>query len=233
MHAADNADRARVYRFLARVFRPPDAATLGDLRREDIGTVGVALQRLRAPQPQLERAAQLCSQFAQRDEASLTEEWNRNFEPAGELVCSPNETSHTAKTPQEAWLKTYRLADIAGFYRAFGAEIEQGSERSEKADHIGIELEFMHLLAVKWAMAQEREQIEHAEICREATAAFLADHLGRWCADLAETLREGNATTTYLLAAELLRDFVALDTDRVGPARTSRDLGPAHHAAKA
>ncbi len=60
----------------------------------------------------------------------------------------PYETEYT--TP-DALYKAHQLADIAGFYRAFG--LEMSTENRERPDHLAAELEFMHFLALKEAQA--------------------------------------------------------------------------------
>jgi len=67
------------------------------------------------------------------------------------------------------------MADIAGFYRAFGLE-----NSGERADHICLELEFMRLLALKEARALMDGLGEKAAVCVSAQRGFLASHLGRW-----------------------------------------------------
>ncbi len=78
------------------------------------------------------------------------------------------------------------LADIAGFYRAFGFE-----PRGERPDHLACQLEFVALLCVKEAHARLTGQGEAAAVCGDARAAFLAEHLRPWlpafCARVAES----------------------------------------------
>jgi nitrate reductase assembly molybdenum cofactor insertion protein NarJ len=70
------------------------------------------------------------------------------------------------------------LADIAGFYRAFGLEID-GPGTHEMLDHVAVELEFYAVLLLKQHVLDAAEDREGAEIVREARGKFLADHLGR------------------------------------------------------
>ena len=78
---------------------------------------------------------------------------------------------YSRREPQE-------LADITGFYTAFGLRIAEGS--SERPDHIAVECEFMHLLLYKEVLAIEQGADDGARTCREAALRFLADHPGRW-----------------------------------------------------
>lgn len=218
MTAARELDRAIVYRALAHLLQPPRAETLEALRDGELELAAQALQRLQAPEELIAACGRLREELERRSLDDLTAEWDRTFEPTSGPSCSPNETTHTAKTPQEAWLKTYRLADVAGFYRAFGVEVRPGTE---KPDHVGVELEFLHLLAVKAAAALERGETERAEVCREATAAFLDEHLGRWADDLALALAEaGGRSPFYAHAAELA----------AGVVRCEREAAPADEA---
>ena len=169
--------RTRVYRLLARAFRPPDAALVGDLLREDLPELVASLERLGARPELVAAASRLAEGLREVDPKHLARDYESSFEPSGGAERPPNETAHAPETPQEGLTRTFELADIAGFYRAFGVEVEPGGER---VDHIAAELEFMHLLAVKQAVAEERGEVERAEICRDAAVAFLRDHLGRW-----------------------------------------------------
>ncbi|MFQ5873874.1 MAG: molecular chaperone, partial [Dehalococcoidia bacterium] len=135
------------------------------------------------------------------------------FDESSGLRCVPNEMAQLDGMPQLELTRTFELADIAGFYRAFGVEVSPGSER---ADYITTELEFMHLLAVKESIAlQEEGEGEHAEVCRGASRAFLRDHLGRWAPRLGARLVEANADPVYSAAGQLLGSFVAFDAARI------------------
>ncbi|MFG0328828.1 MAG: molecular chaperone [Phycisphaerales bacterium] len=89
--------------------------------------------------------------------------------------CPPNETEYCHwKDP------TYRanqLADIAGFYSAFGVEPSQ--DDPERPDHISLELEFVGFLNARLA-AHEREQDERLQTDQDALRAFLRDHVAWW-----------------------------------------------------
>jgi TorA maturation chaperone TorD len=202
------ADRARVYRLLARVFCPPEAAQIDAIQREDLPALGPALRRLRAPREILDAAGRLGASLADAPLESLDRDYETTFGASGGLRCSPNETSHAPETPQEGLTRTFELADISGFYRAFGVEVTPGTER---VDHIAAELEFMHLLAVKEGVADEGGDNANAQLCRDAAATFLRDHLGRWCSKLGASLEEGAAGPVYRTAGELVARFVEFD----------------------
>lgn len=204
-----HADRARVYRALARVFQSPRVELLAALRAEDAPELRDALARLGAGPELLQQAEALAAELRSADAERLGREYEGTFEPSSGPRCAPNETAHAPESPQEALVRTFELADIAGFYRAFGVEIEPESER---VDHLAAELEFMHLLAVKEALAGTRGETEHAEVCREAATAFLRDHLARFVPKLCARLEETEPGPVYANAGRLLAGFVELDS---------------------
>lgn len=67
-----------------------------------------------------------------------------------------------------------RLADVAGFYHAFGVD-PVGEER---ADHLAVELEFYAWLLLKTDYLAGAGDREGAEIVLDARRKFLRDHLG-------------------------------------------------------
>lgn len=79
-------------------------------------------------------------------------------------------------------VKGHDLADIAGFYKAFGLGWEEG----EMVDHVAIELEFYAWLCLKSAHLEESGEPEGVEVVREARKKFLADHLGRFVSAIAD-----------------------------------------------
>ena len=102
---------------------------------------------------------------------------------------APYETSHE-RGPGSAGGPTFQMADIAGFYRAFGFEVS-----GERPDHIVPELEFVALLLVKEAYARMSGQGEPAEVCSTARKTFLQEHLGVWLRELSRRSREAQDGT--------------------------------------
>lgn len=80
---------------------------------------------------------------------------------------------------------TARLADVSGFYRAFGFHVT-----GERPDHVTAELEFTCWLLALEAEARRSDDLAHAETCDRARSAFLRDHLGGWLDELADRIAE-------------------------------------------
>jgi TorA maturation chaperone TorD len=208
----DAQERARAYAVLAALFRAPTGEVLASLRAEGLGTLAGALEALGDDAALCEALAALRESLADASPAALRSAYDRTFEPTCGLACPPHETAHLDGGPQAQLLRTYRLADVAGFYRAFGVEPVPGSER---ADHVALELEFLHLLAVKEAVALGEPDAEHVAVCREAARHFVDDHLGDFAPRLAARLAEGAAHPLYAAAGRLLEGFVARDAARL------------------
>lgn len=112
------------------------------------------------------------------------------------------------------------LADVAAFYRAFGADAD--GPAAERHDHAGCELEFLAYLELRRLAALAEGDGEDAVLAEEIATAFLRDHAGRWLpaffADIRETATEEQV---YRLLAEHGTRFLRSELDR-------RGLEPAH-----
>ncbi|MEW5742623.1 MAG: molecular chaperone TorD family protein [Myxococcota bacterium] len=75
--------------------------------------------------------------------------------------------------------KGNELADIAGFYSAFGMDRADSSAARQMHDHLAVELEFYGVLLAKQAALAERGATEGVEVVEDARRKFLSDHLGR------------------------------------------------------
>ncbi|MBV2168640.1 MAG: molecular chaperone TorD family protein [Bdellovibrio sp.] len=95
----------------------------------------------------------------------------------GQSVNSPYETEYGR---HRAMAKGQELGDIAGFYKAFGFELETEGENREILDHVSVELEFYSLLLMKQNYFAENANSEAAEIILDGRKKFLNAHLGRF-----------------------------------------------------
>ncbi len=204
--------RTLAYRTLALLFRPARAGVLDALRETEISALQASLARLGDADAARE-AEQLAELLRDAKDESLRRSYEATFEPDAGLRCAPLETSLVPRTPQEGMVRTFEMADVAGFYRAFGVEMKPGTERP---DHVAAELEFMHLLALKEVLAlREEGEGERADVCRDAARSFLRDHLGRFAPRLRERLEEVAVDPIYAAAGRILERFVAADAERM------------------
>lgn len=118
---------------------------------------------------------------------------------------TPYESEYTAA---QALLPTDNIADVAGF-RAFGFQVREGAERP---DHIGAELQFMALLALKEKEARQMGNRQSVEVCIEAQRKFLGEHLGPFVLAMEKRLSEdperNGSAREWVSATRLARALV-------------------------
>jgi DMSO reductase family type II enzyme chaperone len=198
--------RAQVYRLLARAFGRPDDAFESLVRdgrfRQALEEALIALDYRDTITPGaagLEQCASLDSDFA------------RLFNPSVDANCPPYETEYTGA---HVFMQAQQLADVAGFYGAFGLRVASGFH--DRPDHIAVELEFMHVLALKEARALAQGNEDKADICRDAQMKFLRDHLGRWLAAYSQRLSARTREGFYTALAGVASAFIDRDARRLG-----------------
>jgi len=205
-----------VYRALAQLFRAPDAESLEEARDRNLPELCQALERLTGDPDLVGEAEALCNFFSTANEERLRAGHHSAFDESSAVRCAPTEMDQLGDAPQLELTRTFEMADVAGFYEAFGVKLESSGVRP---DHIAAELEFMNLLAVKECIALEEEgEGEHSEICRNASRAFLRDHLARWAPRLGESLAAAGGDPIYSSAGRVLGSFVAFDAERIDAA---------------
>mgnify|MGYP001235878547 CR=1 FL=1 len=129
-----------------------------------------------------------------------------------------------------AFSKTQRMADIAGFYKAFGMELAA----LERVDYIGAELELMYWLTCKEERGRELGKDEQVRVCRDASIKFMNDHLGCWAPFFSKQLAGAARHPFYSALAGALGGFIDTECSRLGaapdfvtmPAPASSDAEP-------
>jgi putative dimethyl sulfoxide reductase chaperone len=91
-------------------------------------------------------------------------------------------------------------------YRQAGLGMSEGC--SEAPDHIAVELEFMHFLAFKEAVAAARGDREGSLQYAQEQEEFLEGHLGAWVSDFADMVKAHAETDFYRGLADCTRIFV-------------------------
>lgn len=143
----------------------------------------------------------------------LRSECERIFGLVHARECPPYETEY--HTTAEASFRSQQLADIAGFYRAFG--LETAHMAPERPDHIALELEFMAFLLMKKRLAtgsDERTAGEQAHVCGEAQQHFFRDHLAWWVPSFSAGLRRKAEDGFYAAVAQVLAAFLPVERAR-------------------
>lgn len=121
--------------------------------------------------------------------------------------CPPYETEYIHS--KFAFQRSNGLADISGFYNAFG--LTTSDRHPERPDHIVLELEFMAILlglerqAFHGAAKQRRNR---QRICRDAQSRFLQQHLAWWVPAFATLLAKQNSRGFYEAAGVFLTALI-------------------------
>ena len=209
--AAIGVARECVYRFLSaalgdptlpdwnRVLEPQNqdlAVQAGEVLRAAFATDSPALACGEVSPVSLDLAPLIAALNGSIDE--IKAEYDRVFGLVVPRECPPYETEY--HPPAQTFMRSQQMADIAGFYRAFG--LTTPSAPPERPDHIVLELEFMAVLLTKQRIALARadwhaEAREQAETCARTQQAFLRDHLCWWAPAFAAGLRR-RAGSGYL-----------------------------------
>ncbi|MBI2316064.1 MAG: molecular chaperone TorD family protein [Betaproteobacteria bacterium] len=202
--------RSQAYSFLALAFAYPDAAQVSALERQyalaalDSETLAdaAAATALIALQPAL----------SDLTVAALERAYTQCFGHAVSKDCPPYEAEYGQA---HIFQKAHTLADVAGFYRAFGLDL--AADAHERADHVSVELEFMHFLCLKEAYAlRQGHPEERLALCREAQRKFLRNHLCRWAFGFARRLRAKAGRTLYRELGQLLAVFLEAELQALG-----------------
>jgi TorA maturation chaperone TorD len=193
--------RSAICAVLARGFSYPDQSVLDFFQPGDKAEIEV-------PAEVSSRLVSLQEAARSSPPEALQTAYMRLFGPAGRL--SPCEAEQKKLRDIQ---KAQALADVMGFYHAFGVE-----PRGERPDHIASELEFLHYLMFKECYALGRGEPEMAALCREARVKFCREHLFTWTDEFARTLRAeaGQVLTPfYANLVDLLEIFVASEREEM------------------
>jgi len=216
--------RSFLYRFLAQAYQDPTEEGWSELTsagcQHDLESAGRALARTT---PSLaESVALLRLQLKTELFESFLAAYLAAFGHAARGRCPMNEIEY-GDIKADPLFQPHRLADVAGFYRAFGLEIAEDAD--ERHDHICLELEFMCVLAAKEAYALEHQlALETLSSCRDAQKRFLREHLGRWTPAFARQLGRMATGSPLGILADFTRAFIESECAQHGVTPGSEDL---------
>jgi putative dimethyl sulfoxide reductase chaperone len=157
-------ERIVALRLLSLALRPATDEML-----DEVAALGEALAGNGAPIPAI---GELWYAATGTDAEEIAAQQERLF--GGQVAVPPYEGSYESDPFRQA----RQLADVAGFYRAFGAEAH--GPASDRPDHAGAQLEFLAFVAARRVEAQAAGRPDEAEACADAERLFVAEHAGRW-----------------------------------------------------
>lgn len=101
--------------------------------------------------------------------------------------------------------------EVRAIYHAYG--LEQSAAWKDGEDHMGIELEFMAVLADRSAQAARANDEEQVQSLLLTQNHFLKDHPGKWVVGLTTLMERFAKTDFYRGVAHLARGFIAQDQE--------------------
>ncbi len=210
--------RSAVYVALGLGFAPPDRGEVGDRLASREGSEALAEALAAAGTSELAGAAR---QLSARPPDTGT--YRLLFGHTARGAVPPYGAEFGSDT---LFQQPQRLADLAGFYAAFGMRVDPAEH--ERVDHVRCQLEFLAFLARKEAYEIEHQVAPEARQCtaeddwleeiRKAERLFLREHLGRFAPAFGERLRQEDPDGFYGALGAVLRGFVEAECRRLGVA---------------
>jgi TorA maturation chaperone TorD len=209
--------RAGLYAFLANAWRHPEEVLLDALLgRARAGLVSAPNERFaesvnRSIHDLLEACDRLGGRPATDVATTLSAEHARLFGHAVRGTCPPYELEYGRS---EIIQQTAELADLSGFYNAFGLGLRDSA--FERGDHVSVECEFLSVLCAKQAWGLREGRGEMAETCWDAQRLFLRDHLARWSPAFAHRVVMADPRGFYGRVASLTSTLMEWECHRFG-----------------
>ncbi len=148
--------------------------------------------------------------FCKMDLDSLLDAHGRLFGHTARGTVTPYETEYGQ---QGLFQQPQQLANLTGFYRAFGLKVRQ--EERERPDHIACQLEFLEFLGQKQVYAMGQGDNSMLEESQRAERLFLKEHLGRFGRAFGYRLSKEDFGGFLGMAGDFLFDFLTLECRRL------------------
>ena len=160
-----------------------------------------------------------------RSAGELNTLYEANFGLLGGSKCPPYETEYVPN--KFVFQRSNMLADIAGFYRAFG--LQPSTIHPDRPDHVALECEFLAQLIEleRQARTSRSPQADaRAEICAQARKRFLQEHSAWWFPAFATLLARQDRGGFYEAVANFLAALTAAERALEGVELSYRPAEP-------
>lgn len=134
------------------------------------------------------------------------DEYLRVFSHVCAADCNPCETAYTSKHIFQA---SQKMANITGFYQAFGLQADR-----ERPDHIAVEMEFLSFLCYRESIERSKSSVVELRSLRRAQRVFLERHLGKWVGTFCQLMKRKAAKGPMFHLACLLDEVVKSEAAR-------------------
>jgi len=119
---------------------------------------------------------------------------------------------------KETFQRSQSLADLSGFYLAFG--LDTSRSMPERPDHITLELEFVaSIIGLERAAEADPDSTvrsDRIEVCRGARRRFLSEHLAWWAPTFARLLEVESPGGFYTAAGAFLSALLPAERALLG-----------------
>ena len=140
----------------------------------------------------------------------LQEYLNPDFVNLSILHLIPYETFYTR---EDKMVETGGANPVTDMYSAYDFMVDFEEARTVSADHIGIELEFMHHLCEAELRAREEDDKNAIKDLQTIQHEFLNKHLLRWAPMYLINMKFEARTPLYYDAAEMALEFILSDNE--------------------
>lgn len=144
------------------------------------------------------------------DKTLLEEYFNPDFVNISLLHLIPYETFYTREDQK---IETGGANPVTDTYSAYNFMVDFEAARSISADHIGVELEFMHHLVEAELKALEDGSDEAVFELRKVQKEFLNKHLLKWAPMYLINAKYESRTPLYYDAADMALEFLLSDNE--------------------
>ncbi len=149
--------------------------------------------------------------FNEEQDSKLLEEYlNPDFVNLSLLHLIPYETFYTREDQK---IETGGANPVTDMYSAYNFMVDFEVARTISADHIGVELEFMHHLAEAEIKALKEEDMDAAKELKKIQSEFLNKHLLRWAPMYLINVKFEARTPLYYDAADMALEFLLSDNE--------------------
>lgn len=145
------------------------------------------------------------------DNKKLLEEYlNPDFVNLSILHLIPYETFYTREDQK---IETGGANPVTDMYSAYDFMVDYEISRTISADHIGVELEFMHHLVEAQLKAQEENDTNAVAELKGIQKEFLNKHLLQWAPLYLINMKFEARTPLYYDAADMALEFILSDNE--------------------
>ncbi len=140
----------------------------------------------------------------------LEQHLNVDFANISLLHLVPYETFYTR---EDQMIETGGANPVTDMYHEYDYIVDFEKARAVSADHIGVELEFMHYLVeaeIAAAAAGDKDAVKHLQFAQKT---FLNKHLIKWAPMYLINVKYESRTPIYYDAAEMTLEFILADNE--------------------